>query len=176
MTNKKYLLVIILSLIFSTNFSYSEFSNNCELLPAEETENSGWQKYYNEMLVIRFPTNPTVTLFDEVIQYTAADITGFPISVYTLTIFRPTDGIDIEKFATDLLESEAGKGSIVWSEALEIENGIIFDLICSEKNKYLMRKERIIITSKETVVLTTVFFTLGFDNHDYFVDSFENLL
>ena len=163
--------IALLTFLISLNFLNAELLENYSLTPVEENE-EGWTEYYNDFFLIKFPTAPIVTHTKEAIHYTATDSASFPLTIYSLTYFNPINGIEMEKFTDDLLLSSSNQRVILWHEIKETKDAVIVNLISHEKNTYMMRKEQVIITSKEIYALSTLFFTIGIENHEYFIEEF----
>lgn len=167
---------IFLSAFFSVslllNGLYSNESAKYYTLESIENEESAWSTYYNTTFQLKFPSSPSIDIAENTVSYSAAESDNFPISIYNLTIFMNESVIDIEKLIEEIFTNSNTRHTILWSDFQEIENGIILDLISCGKNPYLMRKERLFIFEKEIYSLSTHFFSIGIENHDYFIESF----
>lgn len=166
-------LFLSLSLLFISGNVKAELSPEDTLTLVSEEEDQAWPLFFNDTFFVRFPTPPATSHSKDVVCYSAADTSSFPISVYSVTSFKPHEHIDSSIFIDNILDDfNHNHQLIIWSEVNETNDGVVLELLTSEKYTSVMRKDKIFIFEDEVYVLTTLFYPIGIDNHDYFTNSF----
>lgn len=177
-------------LIFLIFFSflwlqYSIFANSIDhnfsdIAIAEIETNEGWPRFLVEtgiqQIDICFPVTPTVEDYGDIVALSAVDTSVFPSAIYGISFHKQPEEIrdPLYLFEEILAQKSTEPNILLWKNMSVDGDQYILDTITKSVQYRVFRKDRVIVTAQSIYYLYTVFFIGSFENHEYFIDSFNN--